>query len=111
MPRLSRRLPIGRISTAQAEHHVLRRRQRNIVSEEFECQDGDVDLEKEIKVDMRNTEIERLASGVSCTRTVAMSDRRKTLIGLSAQMDPESFPRPLPYRKRCTGGRNVTNSL
>ena len=59
MSSLSRRFPIGRISAAQPEHHVLRRRQRNVVSEEFERQNGDVDLEKEIKIDMRDTEIER----------------------------------------------------
>ena len=59
MSSLSRRFPIGRISAAQPEHHVLRRRQRNVVRKEFERQNGDIDLEKEIKIDMRNTEIER----------------------------------------------------
>ena len=53
--------------------------------------------------------------GCATTRTPAMSCRRKMRIGESPSLPRSSSPclraRPSPYRKRCTYGRKLTNSL
>ncbi len=57
-PRL---LPIGRIGTPEPEQQVLRGLERDVVGKDLERQDHDVDVEEEVKIDVRDTEVDRLA--------------------------------------------------
>ncbi len=57
-------VPVGRIGAAEAEHQLLRLGERDVVDEDLERQDGDVDVEEEIEVHVRDADVERGAVAI-----------------------------------------------
>ena len=83
MPGLTVLLPVGRIGPAEAEHHILHDAQRQIVGMDLQREHGEVDVEEEIQVDMRDVEHERRVARGQPHPHLRMSARRSTRIGLS----------------------------
>src|SRR5580765_7276928 len=58
MPALAVLLPISRVGPAETEHRILRRAQRQIVGVNLDRQYGEVDVIKEVEIDMSDFEQE-----------------------------------------------------
>src|SRR4051794_15826155 len=63
MPGLAVFLPVGQIGPAEPEHHILYHPQWQVVAMDFDREHREIDVIKEIQIDMRDAEHERRILG------------------------------------------------